>query len=96
MIAGAWWPGYYGYYGYGWPYRDGWYPYPSYAYGAYPYPYAGAYPPVAQAVPLATAATPPPTPQWYYCTDSQMFYPHVSECPSGWQAVPATPPDVKR
>jgi hypothetical protein len=93
-----WWPGYYGYPygygGYGYPYA---YPYP-YGYGyayPYPYPYAGAYPPAAQAAPPVTQETPQAAPLWYYCPDSRMFYPHVSECPSGWQAVPATPPDVK-
>ena len=95
----GWWPGYY-------PYRYGWYPYPSYPYPygygyAYPYPYGGAYPygggypPVAQALPPGAQAMPQAAPQWYYCRDSQMFYPHVSECPSGWQAVPAVPPDMK-
>jgi hypothetical protein len=28
---------------------------------------------------------------WYYCRDSQMYYPHVTSCASPWQEVPATP-----
>lgn len=28
---------------------------------------------------------------WYYCRDSQMYYPYVTSCASPWQEVPATP-----
>jgi hypothetical protein len=28
---------------------------------------------------------------WYYCREAQMYYPHVSSCPSPWQEVVATP-----
>jgi FKBP-type peptidyl-prolyl cis-trans isomerase FkpA len=24
---------------------------------------------------------------WYYCNDTKAYYPHVRECPSGWQQV---------
>lgn len=30
---------------------------------------------------------------WYYCTASATYYPYVNECPSGWQRVPAQPPN---
>jgi len=34
-------------------------------------------------------------PYWYYCAESAAYYPHVQECPSGWQPVrPATPPPL--
>lgn len=26
---------------------------------------------------------------WYYCDDSQTYFPYVKECSSGWRAVPA-------
>ena len=28
---------------------------------------------------------------WYYCREAQMYYPYVTQCPSDWQEVPATP-----
>ena len=64
------------------------------------YPYPDPYtPPVAVMPPSAAPAppAPPPTAQapastWYYCDAAQAYYPYVAECPSGWRAVPATPP----
>lgn len=32
------------------------------------------------------------TSSWYYCENAKAYYPYVRECPSGWQAVPQTPP----
>jgi len=29
---------------------------------------------------------------WYYCDASRGYYPHVMECPSGWQRVAPVPP----
>lgn len=100
--------GYYGgYYGsgvgvvIGWPWWWGssWY-YP-YSYPYYPYYYPGYY------VPQVTVPSSPPeyiersrpepstTPSgvWYYCPDSNAYYPYVKECPSDWQTVPALPPE---
>lgn len=81
--------------------------YPPYYYGypypyAYPYAYPGyAYPPVViQSAPpvyieqgAAQAAPAPATTQsdWYYCAAAKGYYPYVSECPGGWQRVPAQP-----
>lgn len=28
---------------------------------------------------------------WYYCAASKAYYPYVTECPAGWQRVPAQP-----
>lgn len=39
--------------------------------------------------PPAPAA--PAQPDWYYCADSQAYYPHARECPSGWQRVTPHP-----
>ena len=34
-----------------------------------------------------------PAPQsWYFCAAANAYYPYVTSCPSGWQAVSATPP----
>jgi hypothetical protein len=38
------------------------------------------------------AAQPPPPSYWYYCEDSQAYYPYVQQCPGGWRPVTPTPP----
>jgi hypothetical protein len=41
----------------------------------------------------APVVAPAPVQQyWYYCAAANAYYPYVSACPSGWQAVPVTPP----
>jgi hypothetical protein len=81
-------------------YGPGFYPGPYYGYPAYPYPAYG-YPPVvvAPASPpvyveqgAAQAAPPQAQGEWYYCAAAKAYYPYVSECPAGWQRVPAQPP----
>jgi len=53
------------------------------------------YPPVV-AAPLyaapSTAQLPAPPAYWYYCAQANAYYPYVSQCPGGWQAVSPTPP----
>jgi hypothetical protein len=82
-------------------YGPGYYPPPYYAYPAYGYPApAYGYPPAAVTPPayveqgVAQAAPAPAQRQgdWYYCADSNAYYPYVKECPAGWQRVPAQPP----
>ena len=59
------------------------------------YPYPDPYSPSAVIVPPAPATERPPQQQsWYYCQSAGKYYPYVSECPEGWKAVPAIPPDV--
>jgi len=29
-----------------------------------------------------------PSNDWYYCAESEGYYPYVKECPGGWQRVP--------
>lgn len=58
-----------------------------------PGPYVVERPVVVQA-PVDNTVTVPAAPQaysWYYCRDSQMYYPHVTSCASPWQEVPASP-----
>ncbi len=31
---------------------------------------------------------------WYFCAAANAYYPYIQSCPSGWQAVPTTPPAV--
>ena len=60
---------------------------PYYPY--YPYPvYQQPYPVYTQPVPVYA----PAMQYWYFCVASNAYYPYVSSCPGGWQAVPATPP----
>lgn len=43
-------------------------------------------------VPVYAPVMASPSPQsWYFCAAANAYYPYVSSCPSGWQAVPATP-----
>lgn len=50
-------------------------------------------PPPAPQAPAQAQQMPAPQPQvWYYCNSPQGYYPYVQACPTGWQTVPATPP----
>ena len=78
--------------------------FPPYYPGPYYYP-PYYYPPSVVAVPTTppvyierdpNAATQGPA-YWYYCTQPAGYYPHVKECPSGWQPVsPQLPPEGGR
>lgn len=76
--------------------------YPPYYYPGYYYPYA-PYPPTVyvapadppvyvqrsdiQGAPSSDPAALPPEAYWYYCKDSNAYYPHVTSCVSPWQRV---------
>ena len=49
--------------------------------------YAPDYPQVY--APVVASA---PAPSWYFCPAANAYYPYVSSCAGGWQAVPVTPP----
>jgi hypothetical protein len=58
------------------------------------YPPPVYYPPPA-AVEYVEPSPAPSTPQpgsWYYCPDSNQYYPYVQQCPTGWQQVAPQPP----
>jgi hypothetical protein len=42
----------------------------------------GGYPPVVYG-----PAAPAPIAYWYYCAESQTYYPYVANCPSPWMLV---------
>jgi hypothetical protein len=71
----------------------GWYAPPPYYY--YPYPMVVSPPPVyveryvEQAPPPADVTGPQPAAPnyWYYCRESQAYFPYVKECPGAWQRV---------
>jgi hypothetical protein len=87
-------PGFYPYYAY--PYAYPYYPeyaYPAPAY-AYPPGVMGSYSSPAYVERGAAQAAPAPAQaqgDWYYCAASRTYYPYVTECPAGWQRVPAQP-----
>ena len=72
--------------GFGWGW---WYP-PAYYPAYYPYYTPVAYP--AQPVTYVEQQSAPVEHWWYYCEAARGYYPHVRECPSLWQRVPAVPP----
>jgi hypothetical protein len=64
-------------------------------------------PPPAYYYPSAPVVVQPPAPttyversdvvpegtaSWYFCRESNGYYPYVKQCPGGWQRVPAQPP----
>lgn len=69
-----------------------WYFYPR---PVYPYPDPYLPPVVVVPQPGPTPLAPPQ--YWYYCQNPEGYYPYVTQCPTGWQKVPATiPPDIQR
>jgi hypothetical protein len=64
--------------GLGWPYYS--YPY------EWPYPYGWDYYPSYGYDPGQYGTSP----NWYYCSDPAGYYPYVTQCTTGWQAVPAS------
>jgi hypothetical protein len=76
-------------FGFGFPL---WYPAPwHYAPAPYYYP-----PPVViSRAPITyierREVTPASTDWWYYCQQSNSYYPYVKTCPGGWQKVSPTP-----
>jgi hypothetical protein len=73
----------------GYPYWTGAYASPAFAYGSPVDTY--------QASPTGPDAYETALPQenyWYYCQDSQAYYPYVKECPSGWLTVAPSIPSA--
>ncbi len=63
---------------------------------AYYYPPPYYYPPSVVYAPSPPAYVEQAPPQaagqfYYYCRGSQSYYPYVTECPGGWERVPAQP-----
>ena len=47
--------------------------------------------------PAPQYAPAPPAPEsnyWYFCRESNGYYPYVKQCPQGWMKVVPTPPSV--
>jgi outer membrane protein OmpA-like peptidoglycan-associated protein len=76
--------------GVGGPYYGGWYGGPGYYYpGPYYYP-SYYYPPATVYAPPAVTVEQAPATYWYYCPPARAYFPYVHDCPTGWQAVPAS------
>ena len=72
-------------------YPPAWY-YPPPAY-YYPQPMVvQSQPPVYLERAPAQAAPAPADQYWYYCADTQTYYPYVKQCASPWQRVSPQPP----
>lgn len=69
---------------FGFPYYYPYLHYPYYYRYSYPEPYADTSPPLN--------IEPEQAYYWYYCQDSQGYYPYISSCPGGWTRVVPTPP----
>ena len=80
-------------------YIGGYFGFPYYyPYGHYRYPYPD---PLPYNPDLYTDTTPrdiepPQQYYWYYCNDSQTYYPYVTSCPSGWVKVVPIPPQPEK
>ena len=75
-------------------YGPRYYPYyaPYYAYPPYPVvETAPAAPPVYVERDSGQAAPALPAGYWYYCAESQAYYPSVTQCRSGWEQVAPLP-----
>ena len=79
----------FGYPGYAYPYYYPPYYYPPY----YPAPVVLQRPPVyvEQSPQMAPSAPAPAANYWYYCSESNAYYPYVKECAVGWQRVAPQP-----
>jgi hypothetical protein len=69
---------------YGW----GWYGPPAYYY--YPAP-VYVQPPAAPVYVERSDVVPEGPGTWYFCRESNTYYPYVKHCPGGWTRVPAQP-----
>ena len=70
-----------------------WYPayyYPPVYYPAY-YPPMVVSPPAPPTYVERSDVVPESPGTWYFCRESNSYYPYVKQCPGGWTRVPAQP-----
>jgi hypothetical protein len=88
-------------FGFGYPYWGPWGPWGPWYYppAYYPVPVPVPAQPVTYIEQRAVEQRSSPAPErgawWYYCDSSKGYYPHVKECPTGWQRVPPVLPPAK-
>lgn len=72
----------------------------SYAPAQNPPIVVGMAPPPSMSGPVSSNAEPGPGASgaqwWYACRNPKGYYPHVRECPSGWEKLPPVPADAPR
>jgi hypothetical protein len=75
---------------FGFPVYAPWYYYPP---PAYYYPPAPVYvsPPAPTQYVERSDTAPEGAGTWYFCRESNAYYPYVKQCPGGWTRVPAQP-----
>jgi hypothetical protein len=73
-------------------YRPRYYAQPRYEVYAYPPVVAYASPPVYIERGDEQGQIQPAPAYWYFCSEPRGYYPYVTQCPKGWQQVPAQPP----
>jgi len=78
-LGPGWWPGW-------WAPRY----YPSYYYPYYQDPPIVIEQPEVYVQPVPQETQPG---YWYFCKESQAYYPYVKQCPGGWMKVVPTPPE---
>ena len=73
----------------------GWYQPWHYAPPVYYYPAAPIVvrPPAPTTYVERSDVVPEGTASWYFCRQSNGYYPYVKQCPGGWERVPARPPE---
>ena len=76
----------------GWGWRNNWF-FPAFVGGMVMYDMSVPRTVYVQPDPLyASPVVAPQAQSWYWCAGANAYYPYVTSCPSGWQAVPASPP----
>lgn len=68
------------------------YPPPYYYYPPAYYPPAAVLQPPPAVYVERSDVVPETAGTWFFCKDSNSYYPYVKQCPGGWQRVPAQPP----
>ncbi|MBP7201821.1 MAG: hypothetical protein KBA32_01305 [Propionivibrio sp.] len=68
---------------------------PYYPYTPYPPVIIERAPPVYIEQPQAVPQPAPQPAYWYYCAESNNYYPYVQRCPSGWDRIEPQPGDLR-
>ena len=77
------------------PRWDPWFWGPPYPYQPYPPVIIERSPPVYIEQPQAIPEPAPQPAYWYYCAESNNYYPYVQRCPAGWQRIEPQPGDLR-
>ena len=77
------------------PRWDPWFWGPPYPYTPYPPVIIERAPPVYIEQPQAVPQPAPQPAYWYYCAESNNYYPYVQRCPSGWDRIEPQPGDLR-